>query len=100
MSCRSAPTSTRTRGAPLSPSAATSQPARDSTASRAAARHVKFDIVAPVTNPTPLPAGKPSTSSSQAEVMSSTAECAGVTRRSPAFWSHALTSQSAASAAG
>ena len=32
--------------------------------------------------------------------MSSTAECAGVSRRSVAFWSQVLTSQSAASAAG
>jgi hypothetical protein len=56
-----------------------------STASRAAARQVKLDIVAPVTKPTPLVAGSPSRSSSQALVISSTAECAGVTSRSAAF---------------
>ena len=42
----------------------------------------------------------PSRSSSHASVRSSTAEWAGVSERSPEFWSHALTSQSAASAAG
>ena len=87
-------------GAPVSPSVATCQPAVCSTASRAAARQVKLDIVAPVTNPTPLPAGSPRTSSSQPLATSSTAEWAGVSRRSPEFWSQALTSQSAARAAG
>ena len=71
-----------------------------STASRPAASPVKFDIVAPVTKPTALPSGSPSRSSSQALATSSTALCAGVTRRRPEFWSQALTSQSAARAAG
>ena len=61
---------------------------------------MKFDIVAPVTKPTPLAAGSPSRSSSHADAMSSSAEQVGVTSRSPAFWSHALTNQSAASPAG
>ena len=100
MSCRCAPASTRTRGAPDSPSRPTFQPTRPSTASRAAARQVKLDIVAPVTKPTPLAAGSPSRSSSQALVTSSTAAWAGLTARSTAFWSQALTSQSAPSAAG
>ena len=57
-------------------------------------------IVAPVVNPTSLPAGRPSSSSSQPAAASSAAAVAGVANRSPAFWSQALTSQSAASAAG
>ena len=100
MSCRSAPTMTRTRGPPASPRSATSQPFLRRTASRPAARPVKFAIVAPVTNPTALPSGRPSRSSSHALAMSSTALWAGVTRRMAQFWSQALTSQSAARAAG
>ena len=57
-------------------------------------------MVAPVTKPTPAPAGRPSTSSSQAPATSSSAATAGVAGRMPAFWSQALTSQSAARAAG
>ena len=78
----------------------TSQPARRSTSSRAAARQVKLAIVPPVTKPTALPAGSPSRSSSQALATCSVAVAAGVSRASPAFWSQALVSQSAASAAG
>ena len=100
VSWRCAPTSTRTRGDPDRPLPATSQPTRRSTASRAAARQVKIDIVAPVTKPTPLVSGRPRRSSSQALATSSTAACAGLTARSTAFWSQALTSQSAARAAG
>ena len=61
---------------------------------------MKLDIVAPVTKPTPLAAGSPRTSSSQPFATFSTAESAGVGRSRPAFWSQALTSQSAARAAG
>ena len=100
MSCRSAPTSTRTRGPPCSPLVATSQPDWRSTASRPAASPVKFAIVPPVTNPTAPPAGRPRSWVSQGPVTSSMAELAGVSLRSPEFWSQALTSQSAASAAG
>ena len=45
--CTSAPTSTRTRGAPCRPSRSTSQPARSSTRYRAAARPEKLAMVAP-----------------------------------------------------
>ena len=45
------------------PSVSTSQPARRRTSSRAAAMHVNCAMVAPVTNPTSLPGGRPSTSS-------------------------------------
>ena len=100
LSCRSPPTITRTRGASVRPCLPTSQPTRRNVSSRAAARQVKLDIVAPVAKPTALPAGSPSRSSSQLLATSSTAEYAGVTSRMPAFWSHALVSQSAASAAG
>ena len=57
-------------------------------------------MVPPVTKPTALPAGRPSRSTTHASVTSSIAEWAGVSSRSPEFWSHALTSQSTASAAG
>jgi len=55
----SSPTTTWTGGAPTSPRAAASQPARVSTASRAAARHAALAIVAPVTKPPDTP-GRPS----------------------------------------
>jgi hypothetical protein len=61
---------------------------------------VKFAIVPPVTKPTALSGGSPSRSRSQELATSSTALCAGVRSRRPLFWSQALTSQSAASAAG
>ena len=61
---------------------------------------MKLAIVPPVTNPTALPSGSPSRSSSHALATCSVAVTAGVSRASPAFWSQALTSQSAASAAG
>ena len=54
----------------------------------------------PAPQPTPLVSGRPSRSSSHLLVTSSTAACAGLTARSAAFWSQALTSQSAARAAG
>ena len=57
-------------------------------------------MVAPVTKPTSAPAGSPSSSSSQAPAASSIAAVAGVANRSAVFWSQALTSQSAARAAG
>lgn len=97
---RSSPAMTCTGGPPASPSRATFQPARRSTASRPAARQVKLDIVAPVVKPTALSAYRPSRSSSHAPAMSSTAACAGETARMTLFWSQALTSQSVASAAG
>ena len=54
--CTSAPTTTVTGGAPCSPSSSTFQPARASTACRAAASAVKLAIVAPTTKAPPLPA--------------------------------------------
>lgn len=57
-------------------------------------------MVAPVVKPTALSPGRPSRSSSHAPATSSTAAYAGEAARSTQFWSQALTSQSAASAAG
>ena len=88
------------RGAPLSPSAATSHPERASTACRAAARQVVLAICPPVTKPMPVPSGKLNNSRSQPSTVSSTTAAAGDSTKRPAFWSHALVSQSAASAAG
>ena len=57
-------------------------------------------MVAPVVKPTSEPGGSPSSSSSHRAAASSAAAAAGVASRMPEFWSQALTSQSAASAAG
>ena len=57
-------------------------------------------IVAPVVNETAASAGRPRRSRNQVPAVSSRATTPGVGERIPAFWSHALTSQSAASAAG
>src|SRR6476661_328506 len=62
--------------------------------------HVKLAIVAPLVNPTLVPGGSPSISTSQAAATSSTTAAAGVARNRPTFWSQADVSQSAASAAG
>ena len=70
------------------------------TASRAASRHARFALVAPVANPTPLCGWEAEESRSQRAAVSSTAAVAGVGWREPVFWSHADTSQSAAIAAG
>ena len=61
---------------------------------------MKLAIVPPVTNPTSDVDGSPSRSSSQLAATSSVAAEPGVTNRMPVFWSQALTSQSAPSAAG
>jgi hypothetical protein len=61
---------------------------------------VKFAIVPPVTNPTSAPDGSPSSSRIHADAASSTATVPGVACRMAEFWSQALVSQSAASAAG
>ena len=73
-----------------------SHPARRNSSSRPAAIPVKFAIVAPVAKPTAVPWGRPSSSTNQCPATSSTAAVAGVTSRIAAFWSQALTSQSAA----
>jgi hypothetical protein len=57
-------------------------------------------IVAPVTNPTLEPSGSPNSSRSHAAATSSATAAAGEIAYRPAFWSQALVSQSAASAAG
>ena len=58
-------------------------------------------MVPPVTNPTALPAGQARAGRAPRPRRRPRPRCAaGVTVRSPAFWSHALVSQSAASAAG
>ena len=62
--------------------------------------HVNCAIVASVVNPTSLPAGIPSRSTSHSPASSSTATPPGVIVRNAAFWSHVETSQSAASATG
>ena len=72
-------------GAPNRPAASTSHPCRASSACRAAARHVTFATVAPVTKPHQLPAGSPSRSISQAIVTSSSAAATGDMTRIAAF---------------
>ena len=59
MPWRSSPTMKRIAGPPAMPAVSTSQPARRSTASRAAAMHVNCAMVAPVVNPTSAPLGEP-----------------------------------------
>ncbi len=83
-----------------SPCSSTSQPARASSAPRAAASPVTFAICAPVVSPTPDSGGRPSRSSSQPQATSSATAAAGEETALNAFWSHADASQSAASAAG
>jgi hypothetical protein len=100
VSCRSAPTSVVTAGAPDSPRVLTSHPASASTWKRPAINPVKLAIVAPVVNPTSEPVGSPSKSSSQPAAASSAAAAVGAMYRNPGVLSHALTSQSAAMAAG
>ena len=57
-------------------------------------------IVAPVVNPTLAVSGSPNRSISHAPAVSSATAAAGPMTYSPAFWSQALVSQSAARAAG
>ena len=98
--CASSPISTGIGGAPNSPLASTSQPARRSTAPRAAARHTKFATVAPVTKPTDASRGRSSRSSSQFAAAVSAAAAAGEASWLPAFCPQAEVSQSAATPAG
>jgi hypothetical protein len=62
--------------------------------------HTVCAVVAPVVKPTSLSAGRLRRSRSQVAAISSTATAPGVMVRSPEFWSHVETSQSAASATG
>ncbi len=100
VTCDSSPTTTVISGAPNSPRSSTDQPASASTRCRAAARAVKFAIVAPVVNPADVPAGSPNRSTSQPSTTSSTTAAAGDMTYIATFWSHVLVSQSAPSAAG
>jgi len=77
VTCASPPTITSICGAPNSPRCSTSQPARRSTALRAAARQVVFAIWHPVTNPTLADAGSPKRSRSHPAATSSTTAAAG-----------------------
>jgi hypothetical protein len=61
---------------------------------------VTLPICVPVTSPIEECAGKPSRSQTQSRTTSSTTAADGPPTYSPAFWSHADVSQSAASAAG
>ena len=100
VTCDSSLTTTGISGAPNRPWRSTSQPDRASSACRAAASPVNDAIVAPVVNPTLTPAGSPNSSASHAPAVSSATAAAGPITYRPAFWSQALVSQSAASAAG
>ena len=61
---------------------------------------MKFAICAPVTKPTDVPVGSPKSSTSQAAATTTTTAAAGEAAYRPAFWSHVVVSQSAASDAG
>ncbi len=100
VTCFFAPATIRTGGPPCRPRSARSQSWRASTALRAAASAVTCAIWQPVTSAKDAPAGSPSSSLSQRPAVSSITVIAGVGRVRPAFWSQAVTSQSAASAAG
>ena len=100
MAWTSAPTTTVTGGAPCRPSSSTFQPARASTAWRAAASAVKFAIVAPATNAPALSGGSRSASSVQASAAASIAAAAGDITCSAQFWSQAVASQFDATVTG
>ena len=100
VACASDPMTTAISGAPNSPRSSTSQPARSRTRCRAAARHVTCAIWQPVVRPMLVPSGRPSRSTSQDPITSSTTDADGPAAKSPAFWSQVDVSQSAASAAG
>ena len=72
-------------GAPNRPSDSTFQPARSSTAWRAAASAVKLEIVAPVTNPPVVPGGKSNSSLSHASAIRSSRATPGVEATKAAF---------------
>ncbi len=87
-------------GAPIRPSASTSQPASASTLWRAAASAVKLAIVAPVTKLAAQPCGKPNSSHSQRRDTFSSIATAGVTSLITEFWSQVVASQLAATVTG
>ncbi len=96
----SSPTMTVTGGASKSPFSSTSHPARASTAWRAAASAVRLAIVPPVTKPATVVDGRPKSSTSQRCATCSSVAATGEAVKAPAFWSHAVASQSAATATG
>ena len=100
VACRSEPVTTRTRGAPTSPSVSTSWPACSSTRCRPQAMPTVLAAWAPVTNPTEAPPGSPSRSFTQPPAARSAASAAGDSTGLKAFWSHPTASRSAAVAAG
>jgi hypothetical protein len=59
-----------------------------------------FAPCAPVTKPLDTPSGSPSSSTSQPDATCSSAAATGEVTTENAFWSHAVASQSAATAAG
>ena len=59
-----------------------------------------FAPCAPVTKPLETPSGSPSTSTSQSAATCSSAAATGDSTTEKPFWSHAVASQSAATAAG
>ncbi len=77
VACDSALVITRSAGAPARPRSSTSQPARASTALRAAASAVTLAICAPLTSPTPAPGGRPSSCLAHPATVSSAAAAAG-----------------------
>ena len=100
VTCRLAPATTVIGGEPASPSASRSQPARSSTACRAAARAVTCAIWQPVVKPNEASAGSPNSSLSQLPATCSATSADGPSTPMPAHWSQVEVSQSAASAAG
>ena len=91
---------TGTGGSPLRPASSTSTPCCPPHQRRAAARPVKFAIVAPLVK-TPLhAAGSPNSSLSQSSEICSSRMANGELTQLKAIWSSALVSQSAARAAG
>ncbi len=100
LTCASSPITTSSSGAEKSPRASTSQPSRARSAWRAAASAVKFASVAPVTKPPAVPAGSASASTIQRSATASTRAVPGVTSERAEFWSHAVASTFAATAAG
>src|SRR2546429_481079 len=87
-------------GRPARPVSETSTPCCSPHHWRAAARPVKFAVVAPVVRTPPQWAGSPKRSSSHATETCSSRAPSGVASQPPAFWSSRDVTQSAASAAG
>ena len=100
VACDSALVITCSAGAPARPRSSTSQPARASTALRAAASAVTFAICAPLTKPDAGAGRQAEQLLHPAATVCSAAAAAGDITCRPTFWSHADVSQSAATATG